>query len=303
MPEEIFCPEGFLENLRLCFEWDCFPSSVFREKIWQDPDYDPALCLLAVKDGAWRGIAMAVIRNRSGQKHGYLKLIAVADGHRNQGWGKALVEELISRLWLAGAVSIRLGESAPNYLSPGLDPRYTSALVLFEEVGFKPIGHTFHLEVNLIQDVSDFASELSKINTEGITLRRALTSDCEKMMDFLEKHWPSWQEEVIPALQTPCPPVFLAWKGKHLVGFAGFDCNNKGVGWFGPMGTSPSMQGKGIGKGLLLAVLLDMESRGYGKAIIPWVGPVRFYHKAVGASISQTFIRMELKRPEGWKPE
>ena len=46
-----------------------------------------------------------------------------------------------------------------------------------------------------------------------------------------------------------------------------------------------SFHGRGIGKALLLAALLEMRSKGYGYAIIGWIGPQEFYEKAAGATV------------------
>jgi len=36
-----------------------------------------------------------------------------------------------------------------------------------------------------------------------------------------------------------------------------------------------------------------MMEAGYKNAIIPWVGPVAFYYKTVGATINRVFVRMK----------
>ena len=45
------------------------------------------------------------------------------------------------------------------------------------------------------------------------------------------------------------------------------------------------MQGRGIGKALLLASLLAMRESGYVYGIIGGAGPIEFYQKTVGATI------------------
>ena len=66
-----------------------------------------------------------------------------------------------------------------------------------------------------------------------------------------------------------------------MVGFACYD--TAALGLFGPMGVIESMQGKGIGKALLLACLVEMKIKGYGYAVIGWAGPQDFYAKIAGA--------------------
>ena len=51
------------------------------------------------------------------------------------------------------------------------------------------------------------------------------------------------------------------------------------------MGVLETMQGRGIGKALLLACLWGLREMGYVYGIIGGVGPIEFYRKTVGASM------------------
>jgi predicted GNAT family acetyltransferase len=82
----------------------------------------------------------------------------------------------------------------------------------------------------------------------------------------------------------------------------GFGCyDSTALGFFGPTGVSDECRGKGTGKALLMACLLDMKLKGYAYAVIGAVGPAEFYTKAAGAtiipgseqSIYKTLIRKE----------
>ncbi len=57
------------------------------------------------------------------------------------------------------------------------------------------------------------------------------------------------------------------------------------VGIFGPMGVARSLRGKHIGKVLLLRALRSLQERGFRRAVIPAVGPVKFYERWCGARI------------------
>ncbi|MFV1981354.1 MAG: GNAT family N-acetyltransferase, partial [Rhodothermia bacterium] len=87
--------------------------------------------------------------------------------------------------------------------------------------------------------------------------------------------------------------LHLAFRDEALVAFSGYDGNNVGTGWFGPMGTAESARGAGIGGVLLKRCLADIKAQGKHEAIIPWVGPVGFYAHHVGARISRVFLRLE----------
>jgi mycothiol synthase len=75
--------------------------------------------------------------------------------------------------------------------------------------------------------------------------------------------------------------------------FSAHEGNNKGTGWFGPMGTSAELREKGAGSILLKKCLKDMKEMGFVKAIIPWVGPIPFYMHHVNSKVERVFWRYE----------
>ena len=76
---------------------------------------------------------------------------------------------------------------------------------------------------------------------------------------------------------------FIAIEGRAPIGFACYDAT--ALGYLGPMAVEERCRQKGVGRGLLLACLLDMKPKGYGYAIIGWVGPAEFYSKTIGAVV------------------
>ena len=59
---------------------------------------------------------------------------------------------------------------------------------------------------------------------------------------------------------------FVAVQNQQIIGFACYDAT--ALGFFGPTGVIEESRGKGVGKALLLACMLDMKLKGYGYAII-----------------------------------
>jgi len=96
-----------------------------------------------------------------------------------------------------------------------------------------------------------------------------------------EKFHAAWASEMQNALANRPVSCFVAVKNKSMIGFACYDAT--ALGYFGPTGVEGKFRGKGIGKALLLACLLDMKLKGYGYAIIGGVGPADYYKKAVNA--------------------
>lgn len=245
---------------------------LLREKVWGDPDYQGALVA-----EAFDGFVMAV--HRGGKST--IKFLLVAPEKQRQGLGAALLEAAEGSL---PAGPIRICESNPNYLVPGVDVRYTAGLLFLEKRGYRKVGETYNLVCDLGQD---FPVE----KREGV--RRAETTDRDLVMDFLAKHWAGWQYEVGRMFENDPISLHLAFDGERLLGFSGYDGNNLGTGWFGPMGTDPQARGGGVGGILLRRCLVDLKSQGHEQAIIPWVGPYGFYNKQCGARIDRVFWRYE----------
>jgi GNAT superfamily N-acetyltransferase len=262
------------------------------EKVFADPDYDPDKTLLAEIEGQLVGFVQAVVRNGD-PRLGFVKLFAVNHAYRRRGIAGRLFEMVEDRMRAEGVSLVRVLESSPNYLQPGLDPRYTEAVVFLERRGYKRFGETVNMEVDLQGRDFDTRKEEEFLAGQGFEIRRARCGDEEALAEFLEAHFPSWAAEVGVTLGHDPVTLHLAVKESRVVGFAAHDANNIGTGWFGPMGTDPALRGKGIGGVLLLRCLQDMKKAAYRTAIIPWVGPIAFYAHYAGAQVCRVFWRYE----------
>ncbi|MEM8863954.1 MAG: GNAT family N-acetyltransferase [Planctomycetota bacterium] len=276
-------------------EYDQLHDQLLAEKIWDDCDYDPQHQLAAVRDGQIVGIASWVARSTEQGQRAYLKFLAVDSRAQRRGIGSQLLDAIEQQAWRLGAEESRLAESAPNYLTPGVDSRYAEAIRFFERRGYERLGTAVNMQASL--------DALPKIDSEtnAFAIRRASSEDAAPMSRLLAEHWPSWSEEIAVALENEPPTLFVAYSEGRLLGFAAYDSNNQGTGWFGPMGTDPAVQGQGVGKALLLESLHAMRTAGYREAVIPWVGPVNFYRKTIGAQVTREFVRLRKRRPSDWE--
>ncbi|MEM9998922.1 MAG: GNAT family N-acetyltransferase [Bacteroidota bacterium] len=288
--------------------YDPLSRAVFVEKVWEDDGVTHDLALAAEVDGKLVGFVVGVVREAptasnpaSGKggtvTRGVVKLLAVDEAHQRQGIGTALVDALEASMTARGATAIRLGESPPNYLHPGLDPRYTRALLLFEKRGYEKLANAIHMDVDLTQDL-DTAADEARLLADNITVARARPSDESSVMAFLDDHWPAWKAEIGRTFRNDPVSLHLAWEGGGVLGFSAYDANNigasaTGTGWFGPMGTAAAARGRGVGAVLLKRCLADMAAQGHVVSTIPWVAPVGFYAHHVGAHISRVFYRYE----------
>jgi GNAT superfamily N-acetyltransferase len=131
-----------------------------------------------------------------------------------------------------------------------------------------------------------------------IVIRKPIGPEKHLIAEWVRKKFnPAWSSEADAAMSNQPATCFVAVKNnplnKELVGFSCYDATARG--FFGPMGVMDSERGKGLGRALLLAALVDMRNYGYGYAIIGGVGPAEFYHKAVGA------VNIEGSTPSIWK--
>jgi GNAT superfamily N-acetyltransferase len=128
----------------------------------------------------------------------------------------------------------------------------------------------------------------------GVTIRKPIGPEKHYIIDWVRAHFnPLWASEVDQAISNQPITCYIAIYEGQLIGFSCYDAT--ALGFFGPTGVDENFRGKGTGKALLLAALLDMKLKGYGYAIIGAVGPVEFYSKVVGA------VEIPGSTPSLWK--
>ena len=276
---------ALLSLLTRSLPFDRFSPELVEEKVWGDPDFSPEKAwVLDGESQTIQGFAMGVERNG----RGYVKFLCVDPDVRNRGLGSLLLtqveERLESPIW-------RVGESNPNYLVPGVDVRHTVGIVFLEKHGYKKVGETYNLLCDLENDL--FEDESPR---QGLRVSRALPQDWPAIEAFLLRVFPGWVHEVGVMMKNDPISLHLAWRGEQLVGFSGYDGNNLGHGWFGPMGTDPEQRGLGVGRILLRRCLADLKAQGHQECVIPWVGPYGFYARHSLSRIERVFWRYEKER-------
>ncbi len=134
----------------------------------------------------------------------------------------------------------------------------------------------------------------------GITIRKPTGPEKHLIIDWVREIFSdAWASETDTAISNKPGTCFVAVRGNKLIGFACYDATALGL--FGPIGVEESCRGKGTGKALLLACLLDMKLKGYGYAIVGQTDEFEFYAKAVGAveipdsssSVWNTWVRRD----------
>jgi GNAT superfamily N-acetyltransferase len=270
---------------------DPLSVNLLEQKVWSDPDFDEQLTRVSVIDNQIVGWGMLVHRRQPANR-GHLKFLVVDGPFQRQQIGSRLLTELEEAALRRGVVEIRIDESTPNYLNPGIDERYVNAVRFLDKHGYRQLGSAVHQRVDLSSRHWPTAAEEERLASLGISIRRAVAADWEPVRSWLEAHWPAWIPEVACAFSNEPLTLHLAWEGNRVIGFSAYDTNNLGLGWFGPMGSDPGCRGLGIGRVLLYRCLADQQQQGHVHVIIPWVGPVDFYRQHANAQLWRTFRRM-----------
>jgi GNAT superfamily N-acetyltransferase len=241
---------------------------------WDDPD--PAV-VLGSPDGA--GAVAGVVRRVGDETVGFVRLVAVAPESRRRGLGRSLLSTAEAWLVERGATRLAAGGEAPFYLWPGVDFTATAALCLFEAAGYVDAGAAVNLSCRL--------PVLPVPPPAGVVVRRVgEEADAGAVRALVDLVWPWWRPELDRGINRGwCHGGFV--DGGVAVGFACHSVNR--AGWVGPIGTDPAAQRGGVGAALLAAVGADLTAAGHRQAEIAWIGPVGFYVRTVGASVSRVF--------------
>ncbi len=265
-------------------------ATVVEEKLWGDNGRRTGAVV-----GAWQDNELTGVLATAGR---FIKLLAVKPSQRRRGVGTALLAAARAN---AEGNPLRVADHPGNYLSPGVDERYTDGLAFFEARGFQRVGVVENLRANLADNSQVSEARLQSLTQtladNDVRVSRVSTEQFPVVHAFIEKSFaPVWALEAKRAHEGPRRALHVAWTNETPVAFAAADGNNQGLGWFGPAGTLLAHRGKGIGEALLIACLLDVRGTTDG-GVIAWIGPKPFYERTVGATSDRRFVQLEEKKP------
>jgi mycothiol synthase len=268
------------------------------ELLW--PAASPQYAVLAESAGVPVGFVLGslgpVPADPAAERRGHVNLLALDPAFRRRGIGSALLAELESRLFAAGASAVLIGGATPVFAWPGVDVRYTAARCLAEARGYEPTRHAVNMTVELAAATAAgllaTEADVQRLAREGITVRPLAEGDREPMSPWLASWGGTWAREALSTLGGEQVGSHVAVQADgtpaaRYVGFASHGVNR--AGWFGPMGTDGELRNLGIGRVLLRLCLADVHAAGHATAEICWVGPVAFYARTVDAYVNRVF--------------
>lgn len=229
------------------------------------------------------GVAMASM-STGDPAVGHLDLLAVHPDAQGRGLGRELVRAAEDWLREQGAARVRFAGNPPCYAWPGIDVRYTAAACLAERLGYERYQVAWNMTADLDTDLS-VTEGLRRLDEAGVRVHAAgppASEERERVVAFVREHWnDSWAWEAATAAG-----VHYAERDGVILAFAAWGAR---PGWFGPTGTAPAARKLGLGRVLLRRCLADQRAAGQRTAQIGWVGPLRFYARAVGARAERVF--------------
>ncbi len=275
---------------RESFFLDRFSRNLLAEKLFQQsrPEAFQWRVYLAEDQGQPVGFLQAAARPAAHKA--WLGLGGVVAAHRRRGIATALLRQAEAD-WPADINEVEVLAIPGNYFLPGIDPRYTEALCFAARHGFERFNDCVNLTADLTHTF-DTTAETQRLATQNVTVRRATVAD-GPLLDafFADNFGADWRFEAGLALGNDPVSLHLAFRNDQMIAFSAHSTQNAEWGFFGPMGTTPAARGLGIGRVLLWHCLNDMHDAGHRTAVIPWVGPITFYHQWAGCRVERVFWR------------
>lgn len=259
-------------------EWILFKSL-------DDEAFDPALMIAAEENGEPVGFMLGSISD----KKGWIRAFLVHPDRRRRGIGTAMFDTVEHTFEERGVEEIVVGYALPNYLIPGVDISYTSAIIFLYRRGYETNRET-RVNMDVLLTGRDFSTvdQEDRLRENGIVIRRALSGDRAGITQLCETSgYPKWGAESGIGLEKHLITVFVAEKEGIIYAFAAYSVC--GPIYFGPMLTSMELRGMGTGSVLVRRCLLDMQQAGIKRCEIAWAGPLSFYVHAAGATMGRAF--------------
>lgn len=286
---------GIVEFLNRNLDYDKVTLEFIELKVYNDPNFDPELCLLEKNEkNEIISLMFGAVGEFKGNKVGWLKMFVTDKKYRRQGIAKKNLVELENRFRIRQVKEIQALGDVPGYFLPGIDPRYTEAVVFLSNHGYEKTTERVNMETDVSELELSTDVEDKNLKEHQIQVCRARKSDQEDVLNWLSGIFPTWKYEAKNAFsKDPCR-MFIA---RNLNGnIAGFSCYcTTAPDWFGPIGVDKEYRKHGLGNILLKKCLSEMKQAGYHKIVIPWTDAYRFYLQSCNAYISRIFWVMNKK--------
>jgi GNAT superfamily N-acetyltransferase len=258
--------------------------------------------LIAEQDGTELGFAYAAMRRFPDEAAGlqpeqaWIVAFGVEPSARRKGAGKILLNSIEEKLQKEGAKKIDVGPYANNYISPGIDKNaYSSGIEFFLAHGYQKISESCAMHLNLrgYEKAAKYVEKKKALEAEGYLFKPYEAADAVGLFAFARESFPEW----LPILRVS----ILAGRAEKTL-IVAKEASGAAVGFvlramdgtperFGPFGTKPSLQGKGIGTVLFHEMMENMVRDRIFHTYFLWTsGRNLDIYAAWGMSIFRTYV-------------
>lgn len=264
---------------------DVWTEESVRDKSIQDQAYDPALMFAVEQGNEPVGFLLGSIVNDTGWVFAFL----VRPDHQRQGIGTLMFDAMEHAFAEQAITEINVGWAPLKYFLPGIDIKYTPAIVFLDCRGYETKRDTrVNMDVHLAGRSFDTSDSKARLRARGIVVRRGQPTDRPGITRLCEAYGNLiWGIETARALDSDPITVFVAEYQNEICAFAVYAVG--GPLYFGPMLTAADRRGMGIGSVLLKHCLQDWQHAGAERCEILWAGPLSFYARSVGATMGRAF--------------
>lgn len=253
--------ERILSFLNANLSYDTLSETILREKLVDDPDFDPELTLTLWQDDKLVGVMAGIVRGGNG----YIKFMAIHSDFRGQGLAERMLRRMEKLFSQRGCDLSTFGYSPPNYLTPGLDIRYSELIQFLTDFGYEK-----QQQVNLYRiTVEDFLAKPQPELPPGLKILRAGYEDMSEVLNLASQKYPQFHFQLGSAYNSLPVSLFLVKKNGVIAGFGAHNTNNFGTGWLGPLALEPSDWQTSIPQFLLMQCLQDIKEWQQSEAFWP----------------------------------
>jgi len=272
-----------------CLRYDRISAEKFERTIFEDPNYEGAGNLVAVKNQQIIGFIAAVAREgtvgRDGigtaeeQEFGYIKGMFVLSEHQEEQTKHSLLTRALEYLQSKGKRTAKIGQYTGSYFSPGIDGRYRKELTFFRKNDFKEVDAEEDVMVDLKSFTpTDYQKQAqARVAELGIIITRYRPEFLSWMRRFVRRiDYPQWFPQGWELrFRKNNSHRCVALRKSEIVGWARFFKDPAGW-WFGPIAVLDQFRRMGIGTCLLLESMLQMMVLGAPSVTAGWAN-VPFY--------------------------
>ncbi len=275
-------PESVVPWMAEALPREALDAGKFARQALCDPNFDPEGLVLAFDGDLPIGLVWAVHRSVPLENappdgdRGYLVLLAVREGFRRRGVGRALVERAEAFLRGRGARSAWVCGYAPGYFLPGADLAYPGGCELLTACGYREVYQPIAMQAELWDlRVPDWVRErAARLSQEGVRVEPFHAALTLPTLEFAREHfrgdWVRWAKEAIRDITLGDDPrrLMLAWRNPDRPEVLAY--SHYGGERFGPIGVRESERGRGIGQVLLYETLQAQKARGFRCSWFLW---------------------------------